>query len=145
MIDDALRPLRFGIVGLVNTTLGLGVIFASKAFLDLGDFAANAFGYAIGLLVSFALNRNWTFHDRGRQLAALARFVAAFAVAYGLNLAAVFTLRDGLRLNAYAAQAAGVIPYTLAFYLLSARYVFSEKGVAGQLSNQNKRESMRGP
>lgn len=145
MIAEGLKPLRFGIVGVVNTGLGLAVIFASKAFLDLGDLAANLCGYAIGLVASFVLNRHWTFHDRGQRLAALGRFAWAFAVAYGLNLATVFALRDGMRLNSYAAQVAGMVPYTLAFYLLSAHYVFVKQGATTEIAEPSERKSAGRP
>jgi putative flippase GtrA len=118
------RPLRFGLVGVLNTMVGLGVIFAAKAFLGLGDFAANLLGYALGLMCSFVLNRYWTFRHEGRAFAALWRFGIAFAVAYVLNLVTVFGLRDAMGVNSYLAQAGGCIPYTISFYLLSAYYVF---------------------
>jgi putative flippase GtrA len=124
MIRRIVRPLRFGLVGVLNTVVGLAIIFAAKAFLGLGDLAANLLGYGLGLVCSFVLNRSWTFRHEGRAFAALLRFGIAFAVAYGLNLFTVFGLRDAMGVNSYVAQAGGVIPYTISFYLLSAYYVF---------------------
>jgi putative flippase GtrA len=124
MIRRIVRPLRFGAVGVLNTVLGLAIIFAAKAFLGLGDFAANLLGYGLGLMCSFVLNRSWTFRHDGRAFAAFWRFGIAFAVAYGLNLFTVFGLRDAMAVNSYLAQAGGVIPYTISFYILSAYYVF---------------------
>jgi putative flippase GtrA len=126
--ERLLRPLRFGIVGVFNTALGLGVIFAAKAFGELGDLPANAIGYAVGITASFALNRNWTFRHKGKIARAFWRFLAVFGIAYALNLATVFGLRDFAGLNAYVAQAIGVAPYTLFSYWASARYAFSPKG-----------------
>ena len=127
MTERLLRPLRFGIVGLFNTALGLGVIFAGKALGGLGDLAANAIGYAVGIAASFALNRNWTFRHKGEIKRAFWRFVAVFGIAYVLNLATVFGLRDFAGLNAYVAQAIGIVPYTLFSYWASAHYAFSPK------------------
>ena len=127
MTERLLRPLRFGIVGLFNTALGLGVIFAGKALGGLGDLAANAIGYAVGIAGSFALNRNWTFRHKGEIKRAFWRFVAVFGIAYVLNLATVFGLRDFAGLNAYVAQAIGIVPYTLFSYWASAHYAFSPK------------------
>jgi len=124
MTASVLRPLRFGLVGLFNTALGLGVIFGAKAFLGLADLPANMLGYGLGLLASFALNRRWTFRDRGRVLPPMRRFGIAFGVAYGLNLATVFGLRDYAHLDAYTAQTIGVIAYASFFYFASAYYVF---------------------
>ena len=124
MIRRIVRPLRFGVVGVVNTVLGVAIIFAAKAFLGLGDLAANLLGYGLGLVCSFVLNRSWTFRHEGRAVAAFWRFGVAFAVAYVLNLVTVFGLRDAMAVNSYLAQAGGVIPYTISFYLMSAYFVF---------------------
>lgn len=118
------RPLRFALVGVANTAAGLAAIYFCKAALGLGDVAANAAGYAFGLALSFALNASWTFRYRGAMAPAVLRFIMSFIVAYGANLAAVLLLIDRLGVNAYVAQAIGVLPYTVAFYLLSKRFVF---------------------
>jgi putative flippase GtrA len=125
VIQRLLRPLRFGIVGIFNTMVGLGIIFAAKALGGLGDLSANAVGYAVGIAASFVLNRNWTFRHKGNPGEAFWRFLVVVGIAYALNLAAVFGLRDFVGLNAYLAQTVGVVPYTLFFYWASARYAFS--------------------
>lgn len=135
------RPLRFGAAGLVNTALGLGIIFAAKALLGWGDLAANVAGYGVGLLASFGLNRRWTFDHDGHALPAFWRFVVSFLGAYALNLAVLFALRDMAGVDSYLAQAVAVIPYTVVFYLASARYVFarSASGVDADLASRKKR------
>ena len=121
------RPVKFGLVGAFNTALGLAVIFGSKALFGFPDLEANALGYGVGLMASFALNRRWTFRHQGKLTAAAFRFGISFAAAYALNLAAVFGLRDWAGWNAYVAQAAGVFPYTAFLYLASAYYVFPQR------------------
>jgi putative flippase GtrA len=127
MNASVVRPIRFGLVGLFNTAFGLSVIFMGKALLGLTDLPANLLGYGLGLLASFVLNRRWTFGDSGKVLPSTWRFGVAFGVAYALNLATVFGLRNLAHLNAYAAQTIGVIPYSVFFYLASAYFVFPEK------------------
>lgn len=117
---------RFVAVGILNTGIGLAVIFAAKALLGWNDLAANAFGYAVGLCASFVLNRAWTFRDRGRVGPALLRFLIAFGLAYLVNLATVFGLRDVVGIDSYVAQAAGVVPYTVLFFVASRAFVFLE-------------------
>ena len=114
-------------MGVVNTVLGLATIFIAKSLLGLDDLWANIIGYAVGLLASFTLNRRWTFRHGGPALPTALRFGVAFAVSYALNLATVFGLIDGLHVNAYVAQGMGILPYTLAFYVLSARFVFASR------------------
>lgn len=130
MKPDAGLPLqfaRFVVVGVVNTGIGLACIFAAKALLGWGDLAANIGGYGVGLITSFALNRTWTFRDRGRISPALLRFLGAFLLAYLANLATVFALRDLAGVDSYVAQAAGVVPYTVLFFLASRAFVFLDR------------------
>ena len=126
MKSNLIRPLRFILVGAVNTTLGLSVIFAAKGILGLDDFVSNLLGYSFGLLISFFLNRKWTFSHHGHISPAIVRFGVAFLLSYIANLMTVYGLRDGVGLNSYLAQALGVAPYTLIFYFTSRYYVFPE-------------------
>ncbi len=115
---------RFALVGIANTLIGLAVIFAAKGLVGAGDIAANATGYGVGLVVSFLLNRSWTFSHDGEMLAAALRFLAAFAVGYAMNLATVLGLVHALGINAYLAQVLGVPPYAMTFFLLSKHFAF---------------------
>lgn len=118
------EAIRFGLVGVVNTLVGLFVIYFAMAVLRFGDVEANVLGYAVGLTVSFALNKRWTFAHAGRVLPTAFRFAGAFFVSYALNLATVLLLRDRFGVDPYIAQAAGMPPYTVAFFLLSRYFVF---------------------
>jgi len=116
--------LRFLCVGVVNTMVGLAVIYACKYFGGFGDLAANATGYAVGLCVSFTLNRRWTFAHRGAVGPAALRFLTVAAIAYGMNLLTVMLCIHGWGMNSYLAQALGVPPYTLTSFFLSRLWAF---------------------
>jgi putative flippase GtrA len=118
--------LRFGIVGIANTAFGLLVIYAAKGLAGLGDVPANLFGYTAGVLLSFALNSQWSFGYRGRLGPAFLRFLAVLLVAYLANLTVVLGAIDGFGLNTYLAQALGIIPYTVLFYLGSRLFAFRQ-------------------
>jgi putative flippase GtrA len=120
------EAVRFVLVGIVNTFVGLSVIYLLKWSVALGDVGANAVGYVVGLAVSFVLNRNWTFRHSGKVMPAVARFVMVFAVAYAVNLATVLTLIKLAGVNAYLAQALGVPPYTILFFLGSRYFAFRD-------------------
>ena len=122
--------VRFLLVGVLNTCVGLSVIFAAMGLLGLAEAPANAVGYAVGLCVSFVLNKRWTFTHDGRALAAALRFLFAFAIAYGLNLATVLGAIAWFGLDPYLAQALGVPPYTISFFLLSRYVVFRPSPLA---------------
>jgi putative flippase GtrA len=116
--------VRFAAVGVFNTLLGLAVIYAGMYFLGLGTAPANAIGYAVGILTSFALNRNWTFGHRGEALPAFTRFLVVLGVAYLANLGTVMAASGKLGWNPYVAQALGVVPYTVISFLGSRHFAF---------------------
>jgi putative flippase GtrA len=122
--------LRFLVVGVANTFAALGLIFIAKAWLGLGDATANALGYALGLSLSFTLNRRWTFRHGGALGRSVPAFLLVQALAYGLNLLCVLALIDW-GMNAYLAQTLGIPPYTLASYLGSRYLVFAEPAAPG--------------
>ncbi|MEO8118442.1 MAG: GtrA family protein [Rhodoferax sp.] len=116
--------LRFLLVGIVNTLVGLGVIFAAKGVFGLGDVVSNAIGYGIGLLVSFSLNRYWTFRHTGPVSNAIAIFFVVQAAAYSLNLVCVLgSIEYGI--DSYIAQALGMPPYMVISYLGSRYFAFT--------------------
>ena len=117
-------PLRFLVVGVLNTLIGLLAIYLGKWWLGLGDVLANLFGYAIGLCFSFVVNRSWTFDHSGAVVPALMRFLVVFGIAYAVNLATVLAAIRVFGINAYIAQALGIVPYTLFFFLGSRYYAF---------------------
>ena len=115
---------KFLSVGVLNTAIGLLIIYAAKWFLHLGDVAANACGYSVGLLLSFFLNSRWTFAYSGPQLRALTQFLLVTLVAYAVNLLTVVVAINYFGLNSYVAQAIGVPPYTVISFFLSKYLVF---------------------
>ena len=121
-----LSALRFVVVGIGNTIVGLGVIYAGKWLLQFGDVLANLLGYACGFSMSFALNKRWTFRYQGPPGPALARFLAVLVIAYLLNLAVVVSSRDLLHCNSYLAQALGIIPYSGFGYVGSRFFAFPQ-------------------
>ncbi|MEH6824038.1 MAG: GtrA family protein [Motiliproteus sp.] len=118
------RPLRFVSVGVVNTVVGLSIIYSAMAVFKLTSEAANVLGYSCALLLSFVLNKRWTFRHQGQCLAAAGRFSLVILVAYGANFTTLILLTKGLELNPYLAQAVAIIPYTLLTYVGSRNFAF---------------------
>ncbi|WP_455274714.1 GtrA family protein [Rhizobium herbae] len=116
--------MRFAAVGLLNTALGYTIILAALA-IGCGDIVSNILGYAGGLMLGFVLNSRWTFSDAARlRKGTLLRYGLSFAIAYGANLAVVFTaLSIGLTNNPWV-HLAGICVYSVLFYLASSRFVF---------------------
>ena len=122
--DGLTAAAKFGIVGIANTVVGLVVVYLLKWMLGAGDVLANASGYLIGLAISFILNRQWTFRHGGAIASALLRFLSVFLVAYLVNLGTVLLAIDYFSLDSYIAQAIGIVPYALVFFLGSRYFAF---------------------
>lgn len=116
--------VRFAMVGGINTIAGLSTIYIAKWFFSLDDITSNALGYAFGFLLSFILNKNWTFKFYGAWVSALTKFLLLVCIAYLVNLTVVLTTIYTFAINSYVAQAIGIIPYTLIFYFGCKRLIF---------------------
>lgn len=116
--------LRYLLVGVLNTTVGLGTIYLLLYILHLSDGISNFIGYCAGILLSFVLNKYWTFSNFSSSGPQFLRFALVTAAAYLCNLATVELSITFLRVSHYFAQAMGVLPYTAVGFLGSRRFAF---------------------
>ena len=122
-MTPALQTIRFGAVGLLNTAIGLCAIYGCMLAFGLGPEASNFLGYAIGLSVSFFLNRSWTFQSSAKIGTSAPRYALVVALAYLVNLAIVSaSARHGM--NPWLAQICGVAPYAVLVFMGCRFYVF---------------------
>jgi putative flippase GtrA len=124
------RLARFLLTGLANSAVGWAVIFGGL-WAGMSGLAANAAGFTVGLLLSFTLNRRFVFGLKGAVSGGeVAKFLAAFAVAYGANVAVLVAAQRLLGANSSLAQLPAIAAYVLIFFLLSQFLVF--KSVASE-------------
>lgn len=118
------RLFRFALTGLANSAVGWAVIFGGL-WAGLSGLVANAAGYAVGLLLSFTLNRTYVFGVTGAVAGReVARFLAAFAFAYAVNVAVLLAAQSVLGAQSPWAQLPAIGAYVVIFFLLSQRFVF---------------------
>lgn len=118
------RLFRFALTGLANSAVGWAVIFGGL-WAGMSGLAANAAGYAVGLVLSFTLNRRFVFGVTGAVAGReVARFLAAFAVAYGINVAVLLAAQSVLGAGNPLAQLPAIAAYVVIFFVLSQRFVF---------------------
>ena len=119
--------MRYLLVGIANTLVGLGIIYFLMYYLRFDVVTANALGYAIGILMSFVLNKTWTFDNRDHAFYSFLRYLLVLCVAYAANLATVLFANSHFYLNPYLSQALGIIPYTAIGFLGSRYFAFPKK------------------
>lgn len=101
---------RFILVGVINTLVGYGVMFGLynlaglHAWGDLGYWLSSAANYVVGSIVSFFLNKHFTFRSRETGAGVVVRFVVNISVcyllAYGLAKPAAAWVLGGFGLSA---------------------------------------------
>lgn len=112
---------KYCLVGVVNTLVGLGLIFSLMALVGLSPAASNFIGFAVGIMVSFSLNRAWTFRSAAPIAKSFAYFASVCGAGYFLNLGVLLTAIYLLGINPYVAQVIGVGCYAV-FVFLGSRY-----------------------
>ena len=117
------RPLRFLIVGGVNTLFGYGA-YALLLFAGLHYATAAFLGTIAGVLFNFLTTGGLVFG--ALSPARLARFVGVYAVTYVVNVGLLAWLtRAGL--DAYVAGALLLLPMAVVSYLLMRTFVFGPR------------------
>ena len=89
--------LKFVAVGITNNLIGY-LTFVALSLWGMSALGAVSISYLLGMFISFAGNRKWTFGHNGGMGPAVLRFIAANVVCYGLNVGilALFVTRLGL-------------------------------------------------
>ncbi|MGR6342062.1 GtrA family protein [Priestia megaterium] len=74
--------IRFILVGVVNTIIGLSAMFLFYHLLGLSYWMATFLGNTIGACVSYCLNRKFTFKNNTSVSKSLVRFVIVILFCY---------------------------------------------------------------
>lgn len=80
--------------------------------------------YLAGVLLTFAVNRRWTFAYGGPALGSLGRYLTAYAVGYMANLVMLFSLVNLAGWNHRYVQAAAIPCVALLLFTLQRLWVF---------------------
>jgi len=115
---------KYLLVGVLNTSLGYAIIFSCMYLLGLGPVISNAAGYGIGMAISYALNRDFTFERQVKGRVTAARFVLVSLLAYSANLGMLLALIRGAYMHEGIAQVLAGIVYVVTSFLVNKFYVF---------------------
>ena len=82
------KTIKFIFVGILNTLVGTGVMFFSYNILGLGYWISSALNYIIGSILSYFLNKYFTFKSKRNGIGSILRFVInislCYFIAYGI-------------------------------------------------------------
>jgi putative flippase GtrA len=128
--------VRFIMVGLVNTMVGLSVMYLLLHGLGLSYWISTFLGNSVGACVSFFLNRRFTFNSDVSVLTGLFRFIVVILICYLIS----YSLGDSLvqlllnnndtftsKVKTDLAVLISTFLYTVLNYLSQKLFVFSHK------------------
>jgi putative flippase GtrA len=117
------QAIKYSIVGILNTLLGLGSIYFFMAVFNLNIYLSNILGYTIALSNSYILNRKWTFNTIDPSIYVLLKFFIVFIIAFGLQFLSLHLLvRDAV--NSYISQALSMFLYIAVGFIGNKYYTF---------------------
>jgi len=131
IIDRVL--LKFILVGIVNTVVGACLMFSLYNLAGLGYWVSSATNYVVCSVLSFFLNKYFTFNVRQWSLFMIVSFVLTIAfsylIAYGVSKPAMnYLLRNSpQKIRENAALLAGMCMFTGINYLGQRLVVFNAK------------------
>lgn len=132
---------RYVAVGVLNTAVGLSMIYLAQFALRLDPLKANAVGFFAGLLISFLLNRRWTFQNKTNIYQDILPFLTIFLLSYGANLFLLWILVKKNYVNAYIAQIGAVVFYSILMFIglqawsrIGPAFVAESENLAGKLN-----------
>jgi len=125
---------RFILVGIVNTVFGSGIMFVFYNVFHFGYWISSASNYFFGSILSYVLNRNFTFKNTDRVTKSGPRFVLNIAlcylVAYGMAKPLARNLLEGFSATVQdnVAMFVGMCVFVVLNYLGQRLFVFKSKG-----------------
>ncbi len=131
---DRTQILTFLLVGVVNTAVGALVMFALYNLAHCSYWISSAANYVAGGIVSFFLNKHFTFHDGEKSAAQVLLFAlntaACYVIAYlgAKNLIQALLKNAGESLRENVALLFGMGFYTVLNFFGQKFVVFARNG-----------------
>ena len=79
-VDEKL--LKFLLVGVFNTLLGMAIMFGLYNLAGFSYWTSSAANYIIGSILSYILNKHFTFRNTSRSWKPVVKFILNIAVCY---------------------------------------------------------------
>ena len=127
------KTIKFLIVGVVNTLFGTAIMFGLYNLAGCSYWVSSAANYVFGSILSFFLNKNFTFQNKGSLQKTLPKFVLnillCYLLAYGIaKPTALYLLKDcAVTIQENVAMFVGMCLFTAFNYIGQRYFAFKEK------------------
>jgi len=127
--------IRFGLVGVANTLFGAAIMFVLYNVFGVNYWISSACNYIFGSILSYFLNKYFTFRDKAKGWKQVLRFAigigACYLLAYGLAQPLVGWVLGGFGLTVAArdniAMVAGMVLFVCFNYLTQRFFTFRKE------------------
>lgn len=93
------KTIKFGIVGVINTIFGTAIMFGLYNLAGCSYWLSSAANYFFGSILSYILNRNFTFQNKDSIAKTVPKFVinilVCYLLAYGIAKPAALYMLQG--------------------------------------------------
>ena len=134
MIDAQTRRqlMRYIVVGVVSNSI-LYFAYLGLTVVGLGHKTAMTFLYITGGLISFIINRAWSFKHKGSGQSALARFIVTYILGYLFNFVLLWLFVDRLHQPHQFVQAVAIVLVAASLFLMNKFWVFAPISARGNV------------
>ena len=129
---------KFIIVGIINTLFGTAIMFGCYNLLGLSYWVSSAANYFFGSILSFFLNKYFTFKSQSKSPKELLRFVIniliCYLLAYGVAKPVAIRLLGGysISIQENVAMVIGMVIFVGLNYIGQRYFVFVDKESKGE-------------
>lgn len=126
--------IRFGMVGVLNTLVGTTIMFVLYNKMHCTYWQSSSANYFFGSILSFFLNKHFTFRSKGRSLGEIVRFVVniavCYSIAYGVAKPLMLHLLEGysVQVRENVAMLVGMVFFVGLNYLGQRFFTFRSRG-----------------
>ena len=122
--SNRLRFMRFGMVGILNTIIDIGIFAILFNIYHVPPIPAHAVGFLLAVGNSFVWNYKWTFRYQGTEAKSrlMIRFFAVALVLLALSSFFLWILKYFI--TVMTAKIAVVFVMIIISYVVNARYIF---------------------
>ena len=123
---------KFILVGIINTIVGTSIMFGLYNLVGLSYWVSSASNYILTSILSYFLNKYFTFQQKGASLKSLVKFAINIAicyfVAYGVAkpLTILMLMNASQKVQENVAMFVGMVFFTALNYLGQRFFAFKE-------------------
>jgi putative flippase GtrA len=129
MANLGAQLIRYGLVGLTNNLLiYVGYLVLSDIFM-IAPKVSMTITYVSGVLLSYSMNKQWTFRFAGAKARSFSRFIAVHIFGYFLNLLILWLCVDHLGYPHQVVQGGAILLVAIILFVLFKYFVFTKEPV----------------